>query len=65
MLCIWLCLSLGARAGYELWPLSFSVLPGFAGTRFHDWHHSHNNGNFASCFWFIDAIFGTAVGPAQ
>lgn len=35
------------------------AIPGVGGTEFHDWHHSNNRGNFASCFSAIDKLFGT------
>eukprot|EP00658_Telonema_sp_P-2_P017287 TRINITY_DN16698_c0_g2_i1.p1 TRINITY_DN16698_c0_g2~~TRINITY_DN16698_c0_g2_i1.p1 ORF type:complete len:154 (-),score=23.92 TRINITY_DN16698_c0_g2_i1:175-636(-) len=34
-------------------------LPGLGGTKFHDQHHQYFNANYASCFSFIDDLFGT------
>ena len=35
------------------------LIPGVGGTKFHDDHHKYFKANFASCFSFIDIIFGT------
>jgi len=34
-------------------------VPGVGGTKFHDDHHRHFTCNYASCFSFIDDMFGT------
>lgn len=31
----------------------------FVGSRGHDWHHSHNRGNFGTMLWYMDKLFGT------
>lgn len=47
------------HTGYDL-PLDpLGWLPGVGGTRFHDDHHRHLYGNYASCFSVIDDVFGT------
>eukprot|EP01084_Bolivina_argentea_P279215 477326_1 len=52
-----------AHSGYDLpfyaCPLGlFKFLPGhYKQERFHDHHHSHNNGSYG--YYFIDALFGT------
>eukprot|EP00478_Filoreta_tenera_P000975 GABV01000982.1.p1 GENE.GABV01000982.1~~GABV01000982.1.p1 ORF type:complete len:319 (+),score=68.87 GABV01000982.1:124-957(+) len=51
-----------AHLGYEIpWlPLTpFHYLPFWGGASFHDFHHSHNAGNFASTFTLWDKLFGT------
>jgi methylsterol monooxygenase len=35
------------------------ILPGYAGARFHDTHHSHFNGNYGSIFIFWDRLCNT------
>lgn len=35
------------------------LLPGYAGARFHDFHHMNFNGNYASTFIWWDWLFGT------
>merc|ERR1712070_732584 len=47
------------HTGYEL-PLDpIGWIPGVGGTKFHDEHHQFFNANYASCFSFIDDLFGT------
>jgi len=41
--------------GFGLFPLVFG------GTEFHDEHHRQFRGNYASCFAFIDDVFGTRL----
>ena len=47
------------HSGYEFpWdPLAW--IPGVGGTKFHDDHHNYFKANYASCFSFIDRLFGT------
>ncbi len=47
------------HSGYEL-PLSFkNLIPGYAGTAHHDYHHYMHSGNFASVFTWCDRLYGT------
>jgi 4-alpha-methyl-delta7-sterol-4alpha-methyl oxidase len=60
---LWLTLriieTIDAHSGYDF-PLSpFSLLPFVNGADRHDFHHSHNRGNFGSFFVFWDWIMGT------
>ena len=47
------------HTGYELPVDPIGWIPGVGGTKFHDEHHQYFNANYASCFSFIDDIFGT------
>eukprot|EP00164_Ancoracysta_twista_P004320 GFYU01005819.1.p1 GENE.GFYU01005819.1~~GFYU01005819.1.p1 ORF type:complete len:265 (-),score=38.09 GFYU01005819.1:115-909(-) len=47
--------------GYDF-PWDIGRLPFIGGTAYHDWHHSKNIGNFASCFTFFDYFLGTDTG---
>jgi len=37
------------------------LIPGVGGTKFHDDHHRYFKANYASCFSFIDYMFGTDI----
>eukprot|EP01116_Phalansterium_solitarium_P007451 TRINITY_DN20125_c0_g1_i1.p1 TRINITY_DN20125_c0_g1~~TRINITY_DN20125_c0_g1_i1.p1 ORF type:complete len:275 (-),score=47.55 TRINITY_DN20125_c0_g1_i1:88-912(-) len=50
--------SVDAHCGYQLWFSPFSCIPFRAGAKFHDYHHSHNVGNYGM-FWFWDRLCGT------
>lgn len=42
------------------WPLSpWNLLPGMDCSRSHDFHHSHNMGNYGGYFVFWDRLCGT------
>lgn len=45
--------------GYKLPVDPLGWIPGVGGTEFHDLHHKHFLGNYASCFSFIDDMMGT------
>lgn len=48
------------HSGYDFPYLNpLHLIPGYAGTRFHDFHHKNFNGNYASTFLWWDRIFGT------
>ena len=50
--------TIDVHSGYDL-PISFSSwLPGLGGPRAHDFHHSHNKGNYGA-FKIWDWAFGT------
>ena len=50
------------HSGYEL-PFSIkSILPSYAGTAHHDYHHFMHSGNFASIFTWCDQLYGTSIG---
>ena len=46
-------------SGYD-WPWNpLHVLPGYAGSRYHDFHHENFVGNYSSTFIWWDWLFGT------
>jgi sterol desaturase/sphingolipid hydroxylase (fatty acid hydroxylase superfamily) len=46
------------HSGYEFpWDV-YKLLPFSAPASYHDYHHSHNVGNFASSFMLIEALNG-------
>jgi len=47
------------HSGYDLPWLPSRFLPGTNTEAYHDFHHSHNVGNFGSSFVWWDSIFGT------
>lgn len=50
------------HSGYEL-PVGFKqLIPGYAGTAHHDYHHYMHSGNFASVFTWCDRLYGTHLG---
>lgn len=50
------------HSGYEL-PIGIkSLLPAYAGTAHHDYHHYMHSGNFASVFTWCDRLYGTHLG---
>lgn len=51
-------LTTDAHTGYE-WPWDFlKLLPFTAPAPYHDFHHSHNCGNYSSIFVLWDSIMG-------
>jgi sterol desaturase/sphingolipid hydroxylase (fatty acid hydroxylase superfamily) len=48
-----------AHSGYDFPWSPFRLLPFSGGADYHDFHHSHNVGNFASYFTYWDTICGT------
>ena len=48
-----------AHCGYEFSWSPFNLIPFQNETAFHDWHHSSNDGNFATFFSIWDYVFGT------
>ena len=61
--CMKLWQSIDAHCGMSLpFPLTpWNVLPGMDCARAHDYHHSHNNGNYGGFFMFWDRVCGTDV----
>lgn len=52
--------TIDVHSGYDLWFLNpMHLIPGYAGVRFHDFHHYNFVGNYASTFRWWDWIFGT------
>lgn len=48
-----------AHSGYD-WPWSpFRLVPFSAPASYHNFHHSHNVGNYATFFSLWDTVFGT------
>lgn len=45
---------------YFPWLNPLYLIPGYGGVRFHDFHHSYFNANYASTFTFWDWLCGTA-----
>jgi len=60
---IWLAIRLtegvDGHCGYDLWFSPFRYFPFRPGANVHDFHHSHNVGNYCSFFTFWDKICGT------
>ena len=49
----------GTHCGYNFSWIPIQALPFCANEDFHDYHHSHNVGNFAPLFRTWDTLFGT------
>jgi len=48
------------HSGFDVkWLNPLSILPFYGGVRFHDFHHSYFNANYASTFTFWDWVCGT------
>ena len=47
------------HCGYDFWFSPFRYFPFRPGSNVHDYHHSHNVGNYGSLFNFWDSICGT------
>lgn len=47
------------HSGYDFPYEPLRLIPGVGGTKFHDDHHRVFTANYASCFSFIDDMFGT------
>mmetsp|Transcript_19879 Transcript_19879/g.22515 ORF Transcript_19879/g.22515 Transcript_19879/m.22515 type:complete len:87 (+) Transcript_19879:1080-1340(+) len=47
------------HSGYEFPWSPFRLLPFSSAEEYHDFHHSHNIGNFSSFFTHWDTLFGT------
>jgi 4-alpha-methyl-delta7-sterol-4alpha-methyl oxidase len=45
--------------GYELKVDPLKLLPGYRGVVFHDYHHSHCDGNYSGGLGWVDGLFGT------
>jgi sterol desaturase/sphingolipid hydroxylase (fatty acid hydroxylase superfamily) len=50
--------SVDAHSGYEFPWSPFRLIPFAASASYHDYHHTHQQGNFSSFFTFWDTIFG-------
>ncbi|KAL7981812.1 hypothetical protein Chor_000869 [Crotalus horridus] len=51
--------TIDVHSGYDI-PLNpLHLLPFYAGSRFHDFHHMNFNGNYSSTFTWWDKLFGT------
>ena len=46
------------HCGYEMPWSPFRILPFASSAEYHDFHHSHNVGNYSSMFSFWDTIYG-------
>jgi sterol desaturase/sphingolipid hydroxylase (fatty acid hydroxylase superfamily) len=51
--------SIDGHCGYEFPWCPFRLLPLSSSASYHDFHHSHNVGNYSSLFSFWDTIFNT------
>lgn len=51
--------SLDGHCGYEFSFSPYRLIPFSGSASYHDYHHSHNVGNYASFFQIWDTIFGT------
>lgn len=47
------------HCGYDFWFSPFRYFPFRPGANVHDYHHSHNIGNYGSFFTFWDTVCGT------
>ena len=47
------------HSGYDLWFMPFRYFPFRPGAQVHNYHHSHNIGNYGSFFCIWDKICGT------
>lgn len=60
---VWLAIriteAVDGHSGYDFWFVPFRYFPFRPGTQVHDYHHSHNVGNYGSFFTFWDWICGT------
>ena len=60
---VWLTLRLTesyeGHSGYDLWFMPYRYFPFRPGAQVHDYHHSHNKGNYGSFFTFWDKLCGT------
>lgn len=60
---IWLLIrateAMDGHSGYDLWFMPFRYFPFRPGSQVHDYHHSHNKGNYGSFFYFWDKLCGT------
>lgn len=50
-----------AHCGYEIPWTPYRLFPFMVASRYHDFHHSHNLGNYASRFIFWDLVFGDNI----
>ncbi|PIK46052.1 C-4 methylsterol oxidase-like [Apostichopus japonicus] len=53
--------SYDVHSGYEFPFNPLHLIPFYAGTRFHDFHHKNFHGNYSSTFTWWDKLFGTDV----
>jgi sterol desaturase/sphingolipid hydroxylase (fatty acid hydroxylase superfamily) len=51
--------TIDGHCGYEFSWSPYRLIPFSASAQYHDFHHSHNVGNFSSFFTFWDTFFGT------
>lgn len=51
--------SMDGHCGYEFSWSPYRLIPFSTSASYHDFHHSHNVGNFSSMFSFWDTIFNT------
>lgn len=52
--------TIDVHSGYDIpWINPFHLIPGYAGARYHDFHHQNFTGNYASTFTWWDRLFGT------
>jgi sterol desaturase/sphingolipid hydroxylase (fatty acid hydroxylase superfamily) len=47
------------HAGYDFPWSPFGIIPGTSPGLYHDFHHSHNIGNYSTFLTFWDTVFGT------
>jgi len=51
--------TLDAHSGYEFSWSPYRLLPFSTSASYHDYHHSHNIGNYSSVFLLWDSVFKT------
>lgn len=50
--------SLDVHTGYEFSWIPYRLIPFRGGVAYHEYHHTHNIGNYSSFFTICDTIFG-------
>ena len=51
--------TIDVHSGYDFPFNPLHLIPGYAGARWHDFHHMNFNGNYSSTFVWWDKLFGT------
>lgn len=51
--------TIDGHCGYEFSWSPYRLLPLSGSSEYHNFHHSHNVGNYASFFSYWDSLFGT------
>jgi len=54
-----ICEATDGHSGYEFSWSPYRLLPMSGSASYHDYHHTHNVGNYSSIFSIWDTVFGT------